>query len=159
VAGAHENGRLGEDHNPETHLIPLILQVPLDKRESIAIFGDDYDTHDGTCIRDYIHVMDLTEAHILALDSLRKGAGSEIYNLGNGEGFSVKEVVEAARRVTKHSIPSVICPRREGDPSILIASGKKAKDKLGWEPKHKRIDHIVASAWKWHKSNPNGFEK
>lgn len=159
VAGAHENGRLGEDHNPETHLIPLILQVPLDKRESIAIFGDDYDTHDGTCIRDYIHVTDLAEAHILALDSLRKGAESTVYNLGNGEGFSVKEVVEAARRVTRHSIPSAICPRRAGDPSILIASGKKAKEKLGWEPKYKRIDDIVASAWKWHKGNPNGFEK
>lgn len=151
VAGAHENGIIGEDHEPETHLIPIILQVPLKKRESISIFGDDYDTHDGTCIRDYIHVMDLVDAHVLALNSLRKGADSTVYNLGNGEGFSVKEVIEAARRVTNYSIPSVICPRRVGDPSILIASGKKARDELGWEPKFKRIDDIVASAWKWHK--------
>ncbi|KUO70528.1 MAG: UDP-glucose 4-epimerase, partial [Clostridia bacterium BRH_c25] len=126
VAGAHKNGMIGEDHDPETHLIPLILQVPLGKRESIAVFGDDYDTQDGTCIRDYIHVEDLTEAHILALNSLREGSPSTVYNLGNGEGFSVKEIVEAARRVTKHPIPSVICPRRAGDPSTLIASGKKA---------------------------------
>ena len=159
VAGAHKNGMIGEDHDPETHLIPLILQVPLGKRESIAVFGDDYDTQDGTCIRDYIHVEDLTEAHILALNSLREGSPSTVYNLGNGEGFSVKEIVEAARRVTKHPIPSVICPRRAGDPSTLIASGKKAMEKLGWEPKFNRIDDIIASAWKWHKNNPQGFKK
>lgn len=159
VAGAHENGGIGEDHDPETHLIPLILQVPLGKRGSIAIFGDDYDTHDGTCVRDYIHVMDLVDAHVLALESLREGAESTVYNLGNGEGFSVKEMVEAARRVTNHPIPAVICPRRAGDPSTLIASSKKAREKLGWEPKHTNIDDIVASAWKWHSSNPGGFEK
>jgi UDP-glucose 4-epimerase len=131
VAGAHENGIIGEDHDPETHLIPLILQVPLGKRESIAIYGDDYDTHDGTCIRDYIHVMDLVDAHILALNSLREGAESTVYNLGNGEGFSVKEMIEAARRVTGHPIPAAVFPRRAGDPSTLVASSKKAVEKLG----------------------------
>ena len=159
VAGAHENAIIGEDHDPETHLIPLILQVPLGKRESIAIFGDDYDTQDGTCVRDYIHVTDLVDAHILALNSLRDGAPSNVYNLGNGEGFSVKEMVEAARRVTLHPIPAVICPRRAGDPSVLIASSKKAREKLGWEPKFSSIDDIIASAWNWHKNNPDGFEK
>ena len=159
VAGAHENGIIGEDHDPETHLIPLILQVPIGKRESIAIYGEDYDTHDGTCIRDYIHVMDLVDAHILALGSLRDGSESTVYNLGNGEGFSVKEMVEAARRVTNHPIPAVMCPRRAGDPSTLIASSKKAKEKLGWEPKFNMIDDIVASAWKWHRNNPEGFKK
>ena len=159
VAGAHEKGVIGEDHDPETHLIPLILQVPLGKRESIAIFGEDYDTPDGTCVRDYIHVTDLAEAHILALKSLREGASSTVYNLGNGEGFSVKQMVEAARRVTGHPIPAVVCPRRAGDPSTLIASSKKAKERLGWEPKFKNIDDIIAAAWNWHKNNPDGFEE
>lgn len=157
VAGAHESGRIGEDHDPETHLIPLILQVPLGKRESISIFGDDYDTRDGTCVRDYIHVTDLAEAHIMSIDRLRDGAESTVYNLGNGEGFSVKEMVEAARRVTNHPIPEVLCPRRAGDPSTLIASGKKAEEELGWKPKFKRVDEIIESAWKWHKNNPEGF--
>jgi len=159
VAGAHESGRIGEDHEPETHLIPLILQVPLGKRESISIFGEDYDTSDGTCIRDYIHVTDLVEAHILALESLRKGSDSTVYNLGNGEGFSVKEMVEAARRVTGHPIPAVICPRRAGDPSTLIASSQKAREKLDWEPKFSKVEDIIASAWNWHRNNPEGFNK
>ncbi len=159
VAGADESGRIGEDHDPETHLIPLILQVPLEKRKSISVFGDDYDTRDGTCIRDYIHVTDLTAAHILALESLREGASSTVYNLGNGEGFSVMEMVEAARRVTDHPIPAVICPRRSGDPSVLVASGKKVREELGWEPKFNKIDEIIAAAWKWHKNNPAGFKK
>jgi UDP-glucose 4-epimerase len=159
VAGAHKSGMTGEDHSPETHLIPLILQVPLGKRESISIFGDDYDTPDGTCIRDYIHVTDLVDAHILALESLRAGAGSNVYNLGNGEGFSVKEMVEAARRVTMHPIPAVICPRRAGDPSTLIASSAKAREELGWEPKFKSVEDIIASAWNWHRNNPQGFKK
>jgi len=159
VAGAHESGRLGEDHKPETHLIPLILQVPLGKRESISIFGDDYDTADGTCIRDYIHVTDLVDAHILALESLRSGSGSTVYNLGNGEGFSVKEMIEAARRVTGHPIPAVICPRRSGDPSALIASSQKAREKLGWEPSFNKVEDIIASAWNWHRNNPGGFKK
>lgn len=159
VAGAHESGRIGEDHKPETHLIPLILQVPLGKRESISIFGDDYDTTDGTCIRDYIHVTDLVKAHILALESLRNGSGSTVYNLGNGEGFSVKEMIEAARRVTGHPIPAVICPRRAGDPSTLIASSQKAREKLGWEPSFNSVEDIIASAWNWHGNNPEGFKK
>lgn len=157
VAGAHESGNIGENHDPETHLIPLILQVPLGKRESISIFGDDYGTRDGTCIRDYIHVTDLTNAHIIALERLRKGVSSNVYNLGNGEGFSVKEVVEAARRVTGHPIPEVLCPRRAGDPAVLIASGKKAREELGWQPRFNKIDDIIATAWKWHKNNPEGF--
>lgn len=159
VAGAHENAVIGEDHNPETHLIPLILQVPLNKRDHISIFGEDYDTHDGTCVRDYIHVMDLADAHILAMEKLLKGEESSIYNLGNGEGFSVKEMIEAARKVTGHPIPAVIGHRRPGDPSKLIASSKKAQEELGWVPRFKRVEDIIASAWKWHRNNPKGFTK
>ncbi len=157
VAGAHENALIGEDHHPETHLIPLILQVPLNKREHITIFGDDYDTHDGTAVRDYIHVMDLVEAHLLALTKLRETGQSSIYNLGNGEGFSVKEMIEAARKVTGHPIPAVIGPRRAGDPSTLVASSKKAQEELHWKPKFINVEDIIASAWKWHKNYPNGF--
>ncbi|QXM05132.1 UDP-glucose 4-epimerase GalE [Crassaminicella indica] len=158
VAGAHTNGKIGEDHNPETHLIPLILQVPLGKREHIFIFGDDYDTHDGTCIRDYIHVTDLANAHILAVQKLRNNGESSIYNLGNGEGFTVKEMIEAARKVTNHPIPAVVKDRRAGDPAKLVASSKKAMKELGWQPKISNIEDIIASAWKWHKNSPNGFE-
>jgi len=157
VAGAHESAVIGEDHQPETHLIPLILQVPLNKREHITIFGDNYDTHDGTCVRDYIQVMDLVEAHILALDKLRQGAGSSVYNLGNGEGFSVKEMIEAARKVTGHPIPAVVSDRRAGDPSKLIASSQKVKEELGWKPRFIDIEDIIATAWKWHNNKPNGF--
>ncbi|MFA5657731.1 MAG: UDP-glucose 4-epimerase GalE, partial [Oscillospiraceae bacterium] len=132
ACGAHKSGKIGEAHNPETHLIPLILQVPLGKRESIKVFGNDYDTKDGTCIRDYIHVTDLAFAHISALDYLRKGGESDIFNLGSGEGFTVNEVIEAARGVTGHAIPSVISERRSGDPAVLIASSKKASDALSW---------------------------
>lgn len=159
VAGAHESGLIGEDHRPETHLIPLILQVPLNKRETITVFGDDYDTHDGTCIRDYIHVMDLVEAHIMALNKLREGGSSTVYNLGNGEGFSVNEMIEAARRVTGHPIPAVVAERRAGDPSKLIASSEKAQKELGWKSKHAGVEEIISSAWKWHKSHPDGFKK
>lgn len=159
VAGAHENGKIGEAHQPETHLIPLVLQVPLGKREHIYIFGEDYDTHDGTCIRDYIHVSDLANAHVLAVNRLREGAKSAIYNLGNGEGFTVKEIIEAARNVTKHPIPAIIKNRRVGDPAKLVASSQKAKKELKWEPKFTKIEEIIASAWKWHKNNPNGFIK
>ncbi|OOE02681.1 UDP-glucose 4-epimerase GalE [Anoxybacillus kestanbolensis] len=158
VAGAYGT-IIGEDHRPETHLIPLILQVPLRKREEIHIFGDDYDTHDGTCIRDYIHVLDLVDAHMLAVEKLRNGGESNIYNLGNGNGFSVKEVVEAARRVTGHPIPTKIVPRRPGDPARLVASSEKAKRELGWQPKYTAIEEIVASAWEWHEANPNGYEE
>ncbi|MCL9969929.1 UDP-glucose 4-epimerase GalE [Anoxybacillus kestanbolensis] len=158
VAGAYGT-MIGEDHRPETHLIPLILQVPLGKRKEIHIFGDDYDTHDGTCIRDYIHVLDLVDAHMLAVEKLRNGGESDIYNLGNGNGFSVKEVVEAARHVTGHPIPTKIVPRRPGDPARLVASSEKAKRELGWQPRYTAIEEIVASAWEWHQANPNGYEE
>lgn len=158
VAGAHESAKIGEDHNPETHLIPLILQVPLGKRAQISIYGDDYDTPDGSCIRDYIHINDLTDAHYRALKYLKDGGSSEIFNLGSGSGYSVKEMIEAARRVTGHSIPAEITPRRSGDPARLIASSEKAKRHLGWSPKHKNIEDIIASAWAWHKSHPEGFK-
>lgn len=159
ACGAHESGNIGEAHAPETHLIPLILQVPNGKRESITIFGDDYPTPDGTCIRDYIHVTDLAMAHILALEYLRKGNPSNIFNLGNGVGFSVKEVIETARAVTGHPIPAVVAQRRAGDPAQLIASSDKAREVLGWNPQHDDLAKIIASAWKWHQSHPNGFAK
>jgi UDP-glucose 4-epimerase len=139
----------GEAHEPETHLIPLVLDVALGRRASISIFGKDYDTPDGTCIRDYIHVADLADAHILALAALGE-RGRMIYNLGNGNGFSVKQVIEAARRVTGHAIPVEIMARREGDPARLVASSELAKTKLGWTPKHPELDDILASAWAWH---------
>ncbi|MBA2875094.1 UDP-glucose 4-epimerase GalE [Thermaerobacillus caldiproteolyticus] len=156
VAGAYGTV-IGEDHDPETHLIPLILKVPLGQREEIHIFGDDYDTHDGTCIRDYIHVLDLVDAHILAVEKLRSGSESNIYNLGNGNGFTVKEVIEAARVVTGHPIPARVMARRPGDPAKLVASSEKAKRELGWEPKYPNITDIVASAWEWHQAKPNGY--
>ena len=159
VAGAHESGEIGEDHNPETHLIPLILQVPLGKREFISIFGDDYDTHDGTCIRDYIHVTDLADAHILAVHKLREGSNSNIYNLGSGNGFTVKEMIEAARKVTGHPIPAKICERRAGDPAKLVAASQKARTELGWEPKLENVEAMISSAWKWHQNHPDGFLK
>lgn len=159
VAGAHESGEIGEDHNPETHLIPLILQVPLGKREFISIFGDDYDTHDGTCIRDYIHVIDLADAHILAVHKLREGSDSNIYNLGSGNGFTVKEMIDAARKVTGHSIPAKICERRAGDPAKLVAASDKARSELGWEPQFENVEAMISSAWNWHQGHPNGFEK
>lgn len=158
VAGAHESGEMGEDHNPETHLIPIILQVALSKREKISIYGDDYPTKDGTCIRDYIHVMDLADAHILALKRLINGGNSDIFNLGNGAGFSVKEVIEVARIVTKHPIPAEVSPRRAGDPAKLIASSAKAMKELNWMPKYNSVEKIIESAWKWHNNHPNGYE-
>lgn len=159
ACGAHKSGKIGEAHEPETHLIPLILQVPNGKREHINIFGDDYATPDGTCIRDYIHVTDLAEAHILAVDYLLKGNESDIFNLGNGVGFSVKEVIDTARKVTAHPIPAVISPRRAGDPAQLVASSEKARNILGWKPQHADLEEIISSAWNWHKNNPNGFKK
>ena len=159
ACGAHKSGEIGEAHSPETHLIPLILQVPNGKRESITIFGDDYDTKDGTCIRDYIHVTDLAMAHILAVKFLREGGKSNIFNLGNGVGFSVKEVIETARRVTGHPIPAVVQERRAGDPAKLIASSEKARKVLGWNPQHDNLEEIIASAWNWHQKHPNGFSK
>ncbi len=159
ACGAHESGRIGEAHAPETHLIPLILQVPNGKREAITIYGDDYPTPDGTCIRDYIHVTDLAMAHIQAVQYLRAGNPSNIFNLGNGVGFSVKEVIEAARAVTGHPIPAVIEGRRAGDPARLIASSEKAREVLGWNPQHDDLSKIIASAWKWHQGHPDGFAK
>ncbi|MGL4308772.1 UDP-glucose 4-epimerase GalE [Cetobacterium sp. SF1] len=158
VAGAYPTGEIGEDHKTETHLIPIILQVALGKREKIAIYGDDYPTEDGTCIRDYVHVMDLVDAHILAMNRLRAGEESRIYNLGNGEGFSVKEVIDVAREVTGHPIPAEVSPRRAGDPAKLVASSKKAMEELKWVPKYDSLHKIIDTAWKWHKNNPNGFK-
>ena len=157
ACGADATGQIGEAHNPESHLIPLVLQVPNGKRESVSIYGTDYDTPDGTCIRDYIHVTDLAEAHILAVEYLAKGGESNIFNLGNGVGYSVREVIETARRVTGHPIPATEVPRRAGDPARLVASGEKAKNILGWEPKIKQLNEIVESAWKWHKAHPEGY--
>ena len=158
ACGAHPDGVIGEAHNPETHLIPLILQVPLGKREKISVFGDDYPTHDGTCIRDYIHVSDLAQAHILAMDYLFNGGESDVFNLGNGVGFTVKEVIDVARSVTGHPIPAEVAPRRAGDPAQLVASSDKAKTVLGWKPKYDDLNTIVSTAWAWHKSHPNGYE-
>jgi UDP-glucose 4-epimerase len=159
AAGAHKSGSIGEDHSPESHLIPLILQVALGKRDKISIFGDDYATKDGTCIRDYIHVTDLADAHILAVNKLREDHTSATYNLGNGKGFSVKEVIEVARQVTGHAIPAEVSPRRAGDPAILIASSDKIIDELGWKPKYNSVPQIVESAWNWHKNHPNGYNE
>lgn len=157
AAGAHPSGKIGEDHDPETHLIPLILQVALGKRESISIFGGDYPTPDGTCIRDYIHVCDLADAHLLAVDHLIQGGDSGIYNLGNGKGFSVKEVIEIAREVTGHPIPAKMEPRRAGDPAVLVASSDKCKSELGWKPVRTDLKTIIQDAWNWHQNHPNGF--
>ncbi|MCI6151266.1 MAG: UDP-glucose 4-epimerase GalE [Flintibacter sp.] len=159
ACGAHPSGAIGEAHNPETHLIPLILQVPNGQRKKISIFGDDYPTKDGTCIRDYIHVSDLAQAHILALDHLLQGGESDVFNLGNGVGFTVKEVIDVARAVTGHPIPAETCPRRAGDPAQLIASSKKAVEQLGWKPKYNDLNTIIASAWKWHSAHPRGYEE
>ena len=149
ACGAHESGKIGEAHNPESHLIPLILQVPNGQRESIAIFG--------TCVRDYIHVTDLAQAHILAVKYLAEGGESNIFNLGNGVGFTVKEVIDSARKVTGHEIKAVVSPRRAGDPAQLIASSDKARTILGWKPEHADLEEIIESAWNWHSTHPNGF--
>lgn len=159
AAGAHESGRIGEDHSPETHLVPLVLQVALEQRAHISVFGDDYATADGTCIRDYIHVTDLADAHILAVEKLRAGGESAVYNLGSGTGFSVKQVIEIARAVTGHPIPAVIEARRAGDPATLIASSERARVELGWRPKRDSMEQIIASAWKWHQAHRNGYDK
>jgi len=160
AAGAMTDGSTprGEDHDPETHLIPLVMQVALGRREHIAVFGDDYPTPDGTAIRDYIHISDLSQAHLLALEYLRKGGDSEFVNLGNGSGYSVKEVVEAARKITGEKIEAKIAPRRAGDPSRLVADAKKAREVLGWNPQFPEIERIIESAWAWHSANPEGYE-
>lgn len=158
AAGAHISGKIGEDHNPETHLIPIILQTALGQREKMFIFGDDYDTPDGTCVRDYIHVTDLADAHIKALEKLFRTNESGIYNLGNGKGFSVKEVIEKAKKITGKDFKVEIEARRSGDPSTLIASSEKAIKELGWRPKFNTLDKIIETAWNWHKDHKNGYE-
>ena len=157
VAGAHPAGLIGEAHDPETHLIPLVLQAPLGKRESVKIFGNDYDTPDGTCIRDYIHVMDLAAAHVLAMDAVQAG-DVKVFNLGNGEGFSVRQVIETCRAVTGRPIPAEVAPRRPGDPPSLVASSQKADDELTWHREYPDLKTIVAHAWNWHSSHPKGYE-
>ena len=150
AAGADPEGRLGEDHNPETHLIPLVLQTAAGQRETISIFGTDYPTPDGTCIRDYIHVSDLAEAHVLGLSFLVEGNDSDVFNLGNGNGFSVKDVIEVARKVTEKEIPVTESERRPGDPPALVGSSAKARKMLGWEPLYADLEKIVGHAWQWH---------
>ena len=157
ACGAHPSAEIGEAHDPETHLIPLILQVPLGQRAKISIFGGDYPTPDGTCIRDYIHVCDLAAAHILAYDYLDRGGKSDVFNLGNGIGFSVKEVIDVARQVTGHPIPAELCPRRAGDPARLVASSEKAQRVLGWKPEYAALETIVKTAWDWHRTHPKGY--
>jgi UDP-glucose 4-epimerase len=156
ACGAHPDGHIGEAHDPETHLIPLVLQVALGQREHISVFGDDYDTPDGTCIRDYVHVMDLAEAHILALEALQDGV-SRRYNLGSGQGYSVLEVIETCRQVTGHPIPAQTAPRRAGDLPRLVADSQRIKAELGWEPAYDDLNRIVETAWKWHQGHPAGY--
>jgi UDP-glucose 4-epimerase len=155
AAGASPGGERGEDHTPETHLIPLVLQVALGQREKIVIFGDDYPTRDGTCVRDYIHVSDLAQAHILALRALDEG--SRTYNLGNGQGYTVKEVIEMCRTVTGHPIPAEVGPRRPGDPATLVASSAKIQRELGWKPRYPELKTIAEHAWNWHRAHPDGY--
>ncbi|HUS83151.1 MAG TPA: UDP-glucose 4-epimerase GalE [Dehalococcoidia bacterium] len=154
AAGATE--ALGEDHRPETHLIPVVLEVAAGKLPALELYGNDYPTPDGTCIRDYVHVSDLAQAHSLALERTRRG--SAVYNVGNGQGFSNGEVVETARRITGHPIPVREAPRREGDPAVLVASAAKVKDEMRWEPAFPDLERIIQSAWRWHQAHPNGYE-
>ncbi len=158
AAGALPDGSIGEDHATETHLIPLILQVPTGRRDHITVFGDDYPTPDGTCLRDYIHVVDLADAHVLALEYLRKGGASDIFNLGNGQGFSVKEMIAAAEKATGRSIKVGIGARRAGDPAQLIASSEKARSVLGWKPQFTDVEQVIGTAWRWHEHHPHGYE-
>lgn len=157
ACGAHPSGVIGEAHDPETHLIPLVLQTAAGQRETISVFGNDYPTRDGTCVRDYIHVTDLAQAHILALDYLASGGESDVFNLGSGTGFTVREIIEAARHVTGHPIPTAFLPRRAGDPAQLVASAEKAKTVLGWTPRYTEPETILSTAWNWHRSHPHGF--
>ena len=159
ACGAHISGAIGEAHSPESHLIPIILQVAQGKRDEIKLFGSDYDTFDGTCVRDYVHVSDLAQAHVLALKHLRNGAQSDIFNLGNGKGFSNRQVVEVAREVTGKPIKAVDAPRRPGDPATLVASSEKAMNVLGWKPEFADLSKIVETAWNRHKNHPKGYEK
>ena len=157
AAGSDTEAGICEDHNPESHLIPLVMKTALGQRDHIGIFGEDYPTPDGTCVRDYIHVKDLAEAHLLALEYLERGGISDVFNLGNGAGYSVREIIETARRITGKEIKAVVEPRRGGDPSVLIASNKKAAEVLGWKPVL-GLDQIISDAWAWHSGHPNGYE-
>lgn len=157
ACGAQPDGQIGEAHQPETHLIPLILQVPLGQRQKLAVYGDDYPTPDGTCIRDYVHVCDLAQAHILALNHLLQGGDNAVFNLGSGQGFSVQQVLDCARQVTGPPIPTEIAPRRPGDPARLVASCTKARQQLGWQPQFTQLTDIIKTAWQWHRSHPNGY--
>jgi UDP-glucose 4-epimerase len=156
ACGAHPDGHIGEAHEPESHLIPLVLQVALGQRDAIEIFGADYDTPDGTCIRDYVHVLDLARAHILALDALATGE-SRVYNLGSGSGYSVREVINAARKVTGHPIPTIEAPRRPGDLPVLVADSEKIGRELGWETNYNNLEAIIQTAWNWHRRHPAGY--
>lgn len=158
VAGARESAVIGEDHTPETHLVPIILEAALGKRDHITIFGEDYDTPDGSCIRDYVHVEDLIEAHLRALDYLENDGKSDVFNLGSSNGFSVKEMVDAARKVTGKPIPAKSGSRRPGDPGTLIASPEKAQNILGWQAKKTSVEKIIEDAWNWHTTHPNGYQ-
>lgn len=158
VAGAKPDGSIGEDHMPETHLLPIVLQVAMGKRDKLQIFGDDYNTPDGTNIRDYVHPLDLADAHILAVDYLKAGNPSTAFNLGSSTGFSNREILEAARKVTNKEIPAEIAPRRGGDPDVLVASSAKAREVLGWKPQFDDISKIIETAWKWHTLHPEGYQ-
>ncbi len=159
AAGAHESGMIGEDHDPETHVTPIILQAAMGKRACMKVFGDDYDTPDGTCIRDYVHVTDLADAHILALDYLKRGGESVSFNLGSGNGYTVMELINKVKEVTGTNFKVELSPRREGDPAKLVADSGKARQLLGWNPKKEDLGIIIESAWKWHSGHPNGFRK
>lgn len=157
ACGADPAGDIGEDHSPETHLLPIVLQTCLGQREAISVFGDDYDTKDGTCVRDYIHVNDLAAAHVLAVEALQRGADSSVYNLGVGNGFTVQEIIDAAEAVTGRTIRREMAPRRAGDPAVLIASSAKIRQELGWEPRYTEMRDIIATAWRWHEQHPQGY--
>lgn len=157
AAGSDTEAGIGEDHDPESHLIPLVMKTALGQRDHIGIYGEDYPTPDGTCVRDYIHVKDLAQAHLLALEYLARGGESDVFNLGSGNGYSVRQIIETARRITGREIRATAEPRRGGDPSVLIASNKKAAERLGWHPAL-GLDQIVSDAWAWHSSHPNGYE-
>lgn len=157
AAGADPSGEIGQDYEPSTHIVPRVLQYALGKIKDFKIYGEDFPTDDGTCVRDYIHVNDLVDAHLLALEYLFEGGKSDVFNLGNGKGFSVKEVIETARNVTGLELPAEAGPRREGDPAVLVADSQKAKKILGWQPRLFKLEDIVGTAWKWHQGHPDGY--
>ncbi|MCM1635794.1 UDP-glucose 4-epimerase GalE [Latilactobacillus sakei] len=159
AAGAHPNGQIGEAHSKETHLIPNILKVAADDSRTFHIYGDDYNTPDGTNVRDYVHILDLAQAHVLALEYMKLGHSSTAFNLGSNQGYSVKEILDATREVTGKAIPTTISPRRPGDPDVLVADSTKAREVLGWKPKHSDVKDIIETAWNWHKNNPEGYKK